>query len=71
MKQSHLAICLLLALVSQDVGAQQTPTEKLNEQRRQQAQAAEAAKAQGRRVTTRRLPAPCVVPDSYYPFRTW
>ena len=67
------AICLSLVallVVSELAAAQQTPTERLNEQRRQQAMDAQKAQQGVRRVTTRRLPAPCVVPDSYYPLRT-
>ena len=65
-----LVACLLVVLSSHLVAGQPSPTERLNEQRRQQQQAAYRAQQDARRVSTRRLPAPCVVPDSYYPLRT-
>jgi len=62
---------VVLALVAGDVVlGQKTPTELLNDQRRQQALDAANALNGARRVSTRRLSAPCVVPDSYYPLRT-
>jgi len=69
----QLAVCLAsLLLVSHLAAAQPTPTEMLNAQRQQQAQqqSVQQQQEQRRRVATRRLPAPCVVPDSYYPFST-
>jgi type II secretory pathway pseudopilin PulG len=68
-----VALCLVsLLLVSHMASAQPSPTERLNAQRQQQAQQQrqQQQQAQQRRVATRRLPAPCVVPDSYYPLRT-
>lgn len=66
----HLALFLTVSLLFfRPSSAQMTPTERLNEQRRQQAEAAQRA-AYERRVQSRRLPAPCVVPDSWYPLRT-
>jgi type II secretory pathway pseudopilin PulG len=71
----RLILLLSLAAVVAWATAQMTPTERLNEQRRQQLMAQQQAQQQAaqeaaRRVTTRRLNAPCVIPDSYYPFRT-
>jgi hypothetical protein len=69
-----VALCLAsLLLVSHLATAQPTPTEKLNAQRQQQAQQQrqqQQQREQQRRVATRRLSAPCVVPQSYYPFST-
>lgn len=69
----RVALCLAsLLLVSHLASAQPTPTEMLNAQRQQQVQQQRVQQQQEnqRRVATRRLPAPCVVPESYYPFRT-
>jgi hypothetical protein len=68
----RVALCLAsLLLVSPFASAQPSPTERLNAQRRQQAQQQRQQQQQAqRRVATRRLPAPCAVPDSYYPLRT-
>jgi hypothetical protein len=62
-----------LALVQSVAHAQMTPTEQLADQRRrqqQQQQQQQQAQQNARRVTTRRLPAPCAVPDNYYPLRS-
>ena len=69
LRRAVLCFAALLA-ISHFVAAQMSPTQKLAEQRRQQQQAAYKAQQDARKVATRRLPAPCVVPDSYYPLRT-
>ena len=69
----RVALCLASLLIfSTFTSAQPSPTERINYQRQQQAQQQrqQQQQAQQRRVATRRLPAPCVVPDSYYPLRT-
>lgn len=64
---SFIVVCILN---DARVRAQPTPTERLAQQRRDQQMANYKAQLDARHVTTRRLPAPCVVPDSYYPLRT-
>lgn len=53
----------IVALLQVSSHAQKTPTEQLAQQRQQQQQQ-QRAQADSRRVVTRRLPVPCVVPDS-------
>ena len=61
--------CLLAVMLAVQLCAALTPTEQLAEQRRHQ-QEQQVAQQNARRVQTRRLPVPCVVPDDYYPLRT-
>lgn len=71
-------LCLVtLFMASQVVLAQLSPTEQLNQQRQaqlreqqRQIQQSQQAAQNARRIATRRLQPPCVVPDSYYPLRT-
>jgi hypothetical protein len=72
--RARLALALAALLAS---AAAQTPTAaQLNAQRnaelgrQQQAARQQQQQAEQRRIATRRLPVPCVVPDSYYPLRT-
>jgi hypothetical protein len=62
-------ILVTLIACARFIECQPTPTERLNQQRREQYEAQQRAayeqQQQQRRVTTRRLQPPCVIPDSW------